>query len=116
MDSMMGSDSTDFSDLVGQKVKFVLLPNGKVESFEGFDALPVITTGSGDEMNEETYILSVKTTFPLLPDKPVKFGDTWTDNQVMDIPVGSYILNSENSFTYTLIEEVKKDGGRQYLL
>lgn len=110
MDSAMGSDSTDFSELIGQKVKFVLLPNGKVEGFEGFDTLPVITSSSGDELNEETYILAVKTTFPLLPDKPVKFGDTWTDNQVMDIPQSGSILKLENDYTYTLIEEVKKDG------
>lgn len=110
MDSAMGSDSTDFSELIGKKVKFVLLPNGKVEGFEGFDTLPVITSSSGDELNEETYILAVKTTFPLLPDKPVKFGDSWTDNQVMDIPQSGSILNLENDYTYTLIEEVKKDG------
>ena len=110
IDSAMGSDSTDFSDLIGQKVKFMLLPNGKAEGFEGFDTLPIITTSTGDDLNEETYVLGVKTTFPLLPDNPVKFGDTWKDNQVMDIPTGGSVLRSENDFTYTLIEEVEKDG------
>ncbi|MFC2160074.1 DUF6263 family protein, partial [Acidobacteriota bacterium] len=110
VDSAMGSDSTNFSDLVGQKVTFFLLPNGKVEGFEGFDSLPVITTSTGDDLNEETYVLGVKTTFPLLPDNPVKFGDSWEDNQVIDIPSGGSVLNSANDFTYTLIEEVEKDG------
>ncbi|MCJ7580369.1 MAG: DUF6263 family protein, partial [Candidatus Aminicenantes bacterium] len=109
VDSSNGSDNTDFSDLVGKKVKFVLLPNGKAEGFEGFDTLPIITTSTGDDLNEETYVLGVKTTFPLLPDNPVKFGDTWKDNQVMDIPTGGSVLRLENDFTYTLIEEVEKD-------
>ncbi len=110
MDGAMGSESTDFSELIGQKVTFVLLPNGKVEDYKGFDSLPEITSPSGDELNEETYILGVKTTFPLLPDKPVKFGDTWTDNQVTDVPQGGNILKLENELTYTLIEETKMEG------
>lgn len=110
IDSPMGSDSTDFSELIGKKVKFVLLPNGKVEGFEGFDGLPEITSSTGDELNEETYILGIKTTFPRLPDGPVKIGDTWSDTQVMDIPQGNNILKAENSFTYKLIEETEKDG------
>ncbi len=108
--SSEGSDSTDFSDLIGKKVQFVLLPNGKAEGFEGFENLPEITSSGGGELNEETYILGVKTTFPLLPDKPIKFGDTWTDTQVMDIPQGGSVLVSEYNFTYTLIEETEKDG------
>ncbi len=110
VDGPMGSDSTDFSDLIGKKVEFILLPNGKAEGFEGFDVLPEITSSTGDELNEETYILGIKTTFPLLPDGPVKIGDTWTDNQVMDIPQGNSILKLENNLTYKLIEETEKDG------
>lgn len=110
VDSTAGSDSTDFSELLGKKVKFILLPNGKVEGFEGFESLPEIMTSTGDEMTTETYILGMKTTFPLLPDKPVKFGDSWTDSQIMDIPQGSSVLRSENNYTYTLIEETEKDG------
>lgn len=110
MDSVEGSESTDFSELIGKKVKFILLQNGKVEGFEGFDGLPEITTSGGEELNEETYILAVKTTFPLLPDKPVKIGDTWSDTHVLDIPQGGGVLKLENNFTYTLIEEMEKDG------
>lgn len=110
VDSAAGSDSTDFSELIGKKVTFVLLPNGKVEGFEGFDALPEITSSGGGELNEETYILGVKTTFPLLPDGPIKIGDTWSDTLDMDIPQGIYVLKSENNFTYKLIEETEKDG------
>ncbi len=110
VDSAAGSDSTDFSELIGKKVTFVLLPNGKVEDLKGFGDLPEITASTGEELNEETYSLGIKTTFPLLPDHPVKIGDSWADNQDMDIPSGGSILQSVNNFTYTLIEETEKDG------
>ncbi len=110
VDSAAGSDSTDFSELIGEKVKFVLLPNGKVEGFEGFGDLPEISTVTGEELNVDTYELGVKATFPLLPDRPIKIGDAWTDNQILDIPSGGSILKLENNTTYTLIEETVKDG------
>ena len=108
--SDMGSASTDFSELVGKKAKFVLLPNGEAEGFEGFDALQEVTTASGDTLTSDLYILGVKDTFPKLPDKPVKFGDTWKDVQGNDVPLGDYTLRSDSDYTYTLVEEVKKDG------
>ena len=108
--STMGSDSTDFSELIGKKVKFVLLPNGEVEGFEGFEDLPEITTAGGDTLTETLYRLGVEQTFPMLPEKPVKLGDSWTDTQDIEVPLGAYVLNSHSDTTYTLIEEVKKDG------
>lgn len=110
IESPQGSASTDFADLIGKKVKFVLFQNGKVEGFEGFDTLPEIKTSAGDVLNAETYKLGVKAAFPLLPDKPVKIGDSWSDIQDINIPLGEYTLLSENNFTYTLIEETEKDG------
>jgi len=108
--SDMGSASTDFSELIGKKAKFVLLPNGEAEGFEGFDELPEVTTGSGETLTKELYIIGVKDTFPKLPDKPVKIGDTWKDVQGYDVPLGDYTLRSDSDYTYTLLEEVKKDG------
>jgi hypothetical protein len=108
--SMMGSDSTDFSELVGKKVRFVLLPNGEVEGCEGFENLPEITTVTGDTMTEALYRLGVEQSFPMLPEKPVKAGDSWSDIQDIEVPLGSYVLNSHSDTKYTLIEEVKKDG------
>jgi hypothetical protein len=110
VDSPQGSDSTDFTRLIGEKVKFVLLQNGRVEGFEGFDALPEISTSTGEVLTAETYKLGVHAAFPLLPDNPVKIGDSWSDIQDIDIPSGDNILLSENNFTYTLIEETVKDG------
>jgi hypothetical protein len=108
--SDMGSASTDFSELIGKKAKFVLLPNGEAADFEGFDELPEVTTGSGETLTKDLYILGVKDTFPKLPDKPVKIGDTWKDVQGHDVPLGSGTLRSDSDYTYKLIEEVEKDG------
>jgi hypothetical protein len=108
--SMMGSDSTDFSELVGKKVTFVLLPDGEVEELEGFESLPEIIAATGDTMTEEIYRLGVKQTFPRLPEKPIKVGDSWSDVQDTDIPLGDYVLTSHSDTKYTLLEEVKKDG------
>lgn len=108
--SMMGSDSTDFSELVGKKVTFVLLPDGDVEELEGFESLPEITSATGDTMTEAIYKLGVKQTFPRLPKKPVQVGDSWSDVQDTDVPLGSYTLTSHSDTTYTLLEEVEKDG------
>ncbi len=108
--SDMGSASSDFSELVGKKAKFVLLPDGTVEGFEGFDVLPEVTTASGEVLTKDLYILGVKGSFPKLPDKPVKFGDTWDDVQGEDVPLGGGTLRSDNETVYTLVEEVEKDG------
>lgn len=108
--SDMGSASADFSELVGKKVKFVLLSDGEVEGFEGFDELPEVTTASGDVLTKDLYILGVKGSFAKLPDKPVKFGDTWSDVQGEDVPLGGGTLRSDNETVYTLVEEVEKDG------
>jgi len=108
--SDMGSTTTDFSELIGKKAKFVLLPNGEAEGFEGFDELPEVTTGTGETLTKDLYILGVKDTFPKLPDKPVKIGDTWNDVQGNDVPLGGGTLRSDSDTTYKLIEEVKKDG------
>ncbi|MFA9452827.1 MAG: hypothetical protein ACERK6_02840 [Candidatus Aminicenantaceae bacterium] len=108
--SDMGSASADFSALVGKKAKFVLLPDGEAEGFEGFDVLPEVTTASGEVLTKDLYILGVKGSFPKLPDKPVKFGDTWNDTQGEDVPLGGGTLRADNETTYTLVEEVEKDG------
>lgn len=110
VDSIQGSGSTDFSDLIGKKAKFVLLQNGKVEGFEGFENLPEIVTSTGDTLDEETYKLGVRATFPLLPDHPIKIGDSWSDIQNVDVPTGDSVLLSEIDFNYTLIGEEEKDG------
>ena len=108
--SAMGAASSDFSALVGKKAKFVLKADGTVEGFEGFETIPEVTTASGEVLTKDLYELGVKGTFPKLPDKPVKFGDTWNDVQGEDVPLGGGTLRSDNETVYTLAEEVEKNG------
>jgi len=108
--SMMGSDSTDYSELVGKKVKFVLLPNGEVEGYAGFEDLPEITTATGEKLTEELYRLGVEETFPKLPEKSVKLGDTWSDTEDREMPLEQGSLLTASDFTYRVLEEITRDG------
>jgi hypothetical protein len=108
--SDQGSASTDFSELTGKKVRFVLSFGGDVSGHEGFDALPEITAVTGEVLTPELYRLGVQETFTELPDKPVKIGDTWSEVEGNDIPLGGGTLRSESDFTYTVMEETEKDG------
>jgi hypothetical protein len=110
VESQMGSASTDYSKLLGKKVKFSLNPTGIVKNMEGFDQLPSITTASGETLTEELYKLGIRATFFNLPTKPVKIGDEWAENDTTEIPLGGKTLISENQTTYKVVEEVKKDG------
>lgn len=110
VESAQGSMSTDYSELIGQKVKFVLKPNGEVTGFEGFDALPEITTASQETMTADIYQLGAKGTFTRLPDKSVTIGDTWNHNETNEIPVEGNVIISTSATTYKVIEETKKDG------
>ena len=110
MESTMGSDTTDFSELIGKKVKFLLSLKGEVDGYEGFDVLPNITTSTQETLDEATYKLGAKTLFFALSDKPVKIGDTWTDEETEDVPVQGSTMALEVKSTYKVLEEVQKDG------
>ncbi len=110
VESAQGSMSTDYSELVGKKVKFVLKPNGEVTGYEGFDALPEITTASQETLTADLYQLGAKGTFTRLPDKPVTIGDTWTHDETNEIPVEGNVIISTSSTTYKVVEETQKDG------
>lgn len=110
VESPAGSGSTDYSELVGKKAKFVVSPLGKTSSFEGFENLPEITTALQETTNKDQYILGVKAAFPMLPEKAVKFGDTWTETDEQEIPASGGKFKIVSNFTYKLIEEAKKDG------
>ena len=110
VESPAGSASTDYSGIIGKKVKFVVSPLGKASSFEEFENLPEITTALGETTNKDQYILGVKAAFPMLPEKAVKFGDTWTEIDEQEIPASGGKFKIVSNSTYKLIEEAKKDG------
>ena len=110
MISTAGSAETDFTPLVGKKAKFMLHANGEVDNYEGFGVLPEIFTATQETLTKDLYELGMKANFFKLPEKPVKIGDTWTDTDATDIPLGEFTLKSEDETTYKVIEEVKRDG------
>lgn len=105
-----GSASTDFSELIGKKAKFKMKLDGEVTEYEGFDALPEITTSTQETMTAELYQLAVKGSFTRLPENPIGIGESWTHDETNEIPVEGNIITSNSTATYTVIEEVKKDG------
>jgi len=110
LDSPQGSASTDFSEVLGKIVKYTVSPVGKVDGLEGFDELPEIMSASQEKITKEIWELGAKASFPMLPEKAVKFGDTWTDSDEQDLPASGGTLKIISSSTYTLVEEAVKDG------
>jgi hypothetical protein len=110
MESDQGSASTDFSDLIGKKAKFKMKLDGEVTEYEGFDALPEITTSTQETMTAELYQLGVKGTFYRLPENPVAIGESWTHDETNEIPLEGNVITSTSTATYTVVEEIQKDG------
>jgi len=110
LESPNGNASTDFSELVGKKANFDLSSKGKLSGFSGFDKLPEIMTASQESLNEEKYKISIEGLFSVLPDEPVKIGGTWTEEKTVDIPSDGGLFTTVNKTTYTLLEEVQREG------
>jgi len=110
VESPMGAASTDFSELIGKKVRFVVSPTGIVSGLEGFDELPEIMSATQEKITKDAYIIGAKASFPLLPENPVKFGDTWTESDEQEVPMEGGTIKIVSNSTYTLIEEIIKDG------
>jgi len=104
-DSPMGASSTDFSELIGKKVKYILSSKGEASGFEGFENLPVIETPNGQTIEKDRYIASLKNLFPKLSDTPVKIGGTWTHSEEDSRPMEGGSITITTDFTCTLLEE-----------
>ena len=109
-ESPMGTMTPDFSPVIGKKAGLVLGFNGVTSDFTGFDALPEIDLPTGEKSGEREYLFNIRYLFPLLPEKPVKFGDTWQVKQEVEVPLGSGGMNMTANYTYKQIEEVNMDG------
>jgi hypothetical protein len=110
MSGPMGGGSTDFSSLIGKEVEFALMPVGNAEAFRGLEALPEITTATGETMNAAMYKMIIENTFFDMPEQPVKVGDTWSEEDSTEIPIGESKLSSQGTTIYRVVEEVEMDG------
>ena len=88
----------------------MLFRSGKVENIKGLEKLPAITTLDGSTLTEETYKMAVEGFFIKLPENNTKIGESWIDDQTQEVPIGGGILKVTGKTSYTLLEEVEKNG------
>ncbi|MCD6347734.1 MAG: hypothetical protein J7L96_09970 [Bacteroidales bacterium] len=110
VDSPNGSGDTDFSKLIGRKIKGTLSPKGKLGELEGLEDFPSITSAMGEPVTSEVFVQSIKQLFFVLPDGPVKKGSTWTEEISNELPYAGGKLTTKGSVEYTILEKLKVDG------
>ncbi|MFC1725377.1 hypothetical protein ACFL4T_07095 [candidate division KSB1 bacterium] len=104
------TSNIDYSPLLGKDAAFALSAAGKVKDFSGFDILPEIEAGNGNKMSSKDYIRYIEMVFPILPDKPVVTGDTWTSERKVEIPIPGGKNEIETITDYKIIEETTFEG------
>jgi hypothetical protein len=103
--------SPDFSELIGSQVYALLSPAGEITETSGFEALPEIGMGDGNvPLGEVQFRNEIRDMFPGLPERPVKFGDTWPVSRVFSEPLQGGELQVTLAYTCTLVEEAKMNG------
>ena len=110
--NQMGTNSRDYSALIGKKAGFTLMQNGKTADFSGLEELPPVDIGNGLTANADYYKIVIDNLFPVMPDKAMDIGDTWTYEETIErrfLSEGGKIT-TKNSYTYKLLESTKKDG------
>jgi hypothetical protein len=107
-----GSMSVDFSAIVGKKVKITVSPKGKILKYEGFEDLPEISRGVPGQGNigAEDYKQGFEGIFFNLPAEPIKIGGSWPDKIERHVTQGQLEMDVVTDVTYTVLEEVQKDG------
>jgi len=111
-----GSTEKIKEKMKGATFTVTITPDGKVTKFEGYQEFAKKLTDGDDEMSkllgmffsEELFKSSAEQSFNMLPDNPVKQGDTWTREGKMPVPgLGDFKLTSK--YTY----EGKGEGGEK---
>jgi hypothetical protein len=101
----------DFSCLVGNKAGFDISWRGEPSGFTGFDKLPVIRIADQEaSLGEAQYVSEIRQIFPILPDRPVSIGETWSYKHISDEPTEGGQIKITVDSNYSLIEETEKDG------
>lgn len=101
----------DFSGCEGIITSLFLSRTGDLSNFTGFEKLPVVEIRDRQvSMNRESYINELMDIFPLLPDHRVRLGDSWNHQRQYSEKIGEDSLQVGIDITYTLIEEIEKEG------
>jgi hypothetical protein len=84
---------------------------GEPSGFTGFEKLPVIRIADQEaSLGEAQYVNEIRQIFPILPDRPVSIGETWSYAHVTDEPAEGGQIKITVDSNYTLLEETEKDG------
>jgi hypothetical protein len=111
-----GASEKILEKMKGATFTLTVTPDGKVTKLEGFKEFAKKLAGDDDEMakllgtffTEDLFKSSAEQSFSMLPDNPVKPGDTWTREGKMPVPgLGDFKLTSK--YTY----DGKADGGEK---
>lgn len=96
-DSPMGGGGGPVMDAKGKTVKVVIAPTGKPVDFTGAEAIVFNVEGSESNLAQSLYEL-----FPILPENPVKPGDTWNSSDSSNLKTATMsqtmISNTINKF------------------
>ena len=96
--SPMGSMKPDMKSINGKQFEMSLSPLGKEYDFEGVDAIAYSTAEGGKRSIKDQF----QSVFPDLPEKKVKFGDSWTSSDTLNIDQGGMELVMVFSNVHTL--------------
>ena len=89
--------TTNFSPLIGKKVRYTISSKGEMSNFEGFNELPDITYPSGT-MTGDIHRQEITHMFPIFSKKPVAIGESWSRKEF------GFIIE------YKLLNEMKFNG------
>ncbi|NIO02172.1 MAG: hypothetical protein GTO42_08525 [Candidatus Latescibacteria bacterium] len=110
-DDSMSRVGTDFSPLIGKKVRMFLSSKGELSGFEKFEHLPVIEIpDQQSSLTKDHYIIEIKNIFPELPDGHIGLGESWSYSRQYDAPVQEGNVTVRLHVTYTLLEETRRNG------
>lgn len=111
-EGQMGTETRDYSALLGKKIEYTLLNNGLTADYVEAEKLPPVNIGSGLMADANYYKQAINNLFPVLPDKPMDIGDTWTYEETTEQKFLSDDgkITTKNSYIYKILEVAKKDG------
>ncbi len=81
IDSPQGTAGGNIEDVKDKTFKVVIAPDGRMIDLSEAATIPIVVPGSGETDALNTF----SNFFPVLPDKPVKVGDTWVTHDTSDI-------------------------------
>jgi hypothetical protein len=81
IDSPQGTAGGNIEDVKDKTFRVVIAANGKITDLSEAATIPIVVPGSGESDASQTFTGF----FPVLPDMPVKVGDTWVTHDTSDI-------------------------------